>query len=32
VLETMIDWSFKDGLISRRIAPEELFFSEMVST
>lgn len=32
VLETMINWSFADGLISRPIAPEELFFGEMVST
>lgn len=32
VLETMINWSFMDGLISRRIDPEELFFGEMLST
>lgn len=32
VLETMINWSFMDGLISRRIDPEELFFDELLST
>jgi 4,5-dihydroxyphthalate decarboxylase len=32
VLETMINWSFMDGMISRRIAPEELFFDQMLST
>ncbi|SDA91270.1 ABC transporter substrate-binding protein [Mesorhizobium qingshengii] len=32
VLETMINWSFLDGLISRKIEPEELFFSEMLAT
>ncbi|QPC92637.1 ABC transporter substrate-binding protein [Mesorhizobium sp. INR15] len=32
VLETMINWSFQDGLISRKIEPEELFFSEMLTT
>jgi 4,5-dihydroxyphthalate decarboxylase len=32
VLETMINWSFMDEMISRRIVPEELFFGEVLST
>jgi len=32
VLETMIGWSFKDGMISRLIEPEELFISSLLDT
>lgn len=32
VIDTMIGWSFADGMISRRIDPEELFFDSMHST
>ena len=32
VLETMIGWSFMDGMISRRLKPEELFCHELLTT
>ncbi len=32
VLKTMIEWSFKDGMISQAIEPEDLFFPSMLST
>ena len=32
VIEAMIAWSFKDGMISRLIEPEELFFPSLLST
>lgn len=32
VLERMIEWSCEDGLISRRIEPDELFFQQLLTT
>ena len=32
VIEAMIGWSFKDGLISRLVEPEELFHPSVLST
>lgn len=32
VLKRMIDWSFEDGLIPRRVEPEDLFFEQVLQT